>query len=61
MRRQLKMDKDFLTVEDIAEILKLSKRTIREKLKKGELPGKKIAGKYITTRELLKKFIDEGV
>ncbi|MFA5460056.1 MAG: helix-turn-helix domain-containing protein [Candidatus Paceibacterota bacterium] len=55
------MDKDFLTVEDIAEILKLSKRTIREKLKKGELPGKKIAGKYITTRELLKKFIDEGV
>jgi excisionase family DNA binding protein len=54
------MDKDFLTVDDVAIILKLSKRTIREKFKKGELPSKKIAGKYITTRELLKKFIDDG-
>jgi excisionase family DNA binding protein len=52
--------KDFLSVKDVAEELQLSERVIRDMFKSGELPGRKIAGKYRTTRDLLKKYIEEG-
>jgi len=55
------MDKDFLTAEEVAEILQLSVRKIREMFKNKELPGRKVAGKYRTTRDLLKKYIEEGI
>jgi len=54
------MEKEFLTVEDVAEKLGFSKRTVRELFSKGEIKGRKVKGKYITTRDLLKEFIEKG-
>ena len=54
------MNKDFLGVKEVAEELGLSERTVRELFKNKVLPGKKIAGKYVTTRDLVKKFIEGG-
>ena len=53
------MKRDFLTVADISQELNLSKRTVRTMLKKKLIPGRKIAGQYITTRKQLEKFIEE--
>lgn len=53
------MKKDFLSVEDVSIELKLSKRKIRKLFHDKKLPGRKIAGKYIITRDSLKNFIDE--
>lgn len=52
------MGKDFLTVKDVAEVLQLSERTVRDLFKKKEIPGKKVAGKYITTKKLLSEYIE---
>lgn len=51
--------KDFLSVDDLAAELKLSKRTIRQLLRDKVIPSKKIAGKYIVSSTQLKKFIEE--
>ena len=53
------MQKDFLTVKDVAKELQITERTARELLKKGEIKGKKVAGKYITTMDLLKEYIEK--
>ena len=50
--------KEFLLVGDIAEILQISENTARNLFKDKKIPGKKIAGKYVTTKDLLKKFIE---
>jgi excisionase family DNA binding protein len=50
--------KDFLTVKDVALELQISERKVRELFNQNKIPGKKIAGKYITTRDLLKKYIE---
>lgn len=52
--------KDFLTVEDVARELGISARTVRDLFHKGTLQGKMVAGKYIITRDALKRFIDAG-
>ena len=51
-------EKDFLTVPDIAQELGLTARTVRRLFSTGKLQGKKVAGKYIITRETLKEFIN---
>lgn len=51
-------EKDFLTVHDIAQELGLTARTVRL-FSIGKLQGKKVAGKYIITREALKEFIND--
>jgi len=53
------MNKEFLTVQDIAEMLGLSQRTIRKLFADGVIQGRKVAGKYVTTSELLKKYISD--
>ena len=35
---------EMLTVEEVAKVLKLSPYTVRELLKEGKLPGRKIGG-----------------
>ena len=52
-------EKDFLTVHDIAQELGLTARTVRRLFSIGKLQGKKVAGKYISTREALKEFIND--
>ena len=49
-------EKDFLTVADVAR--GLTARTVRRLFSTGKLRGKKIAGKYIITRDALKRYID---
>ena len=53
------MNKDFLTVKDVAELLQLSERTVRRLFNKDIIKSKKVAGKYITTSDLLKKYIED--
>ena len=52
-------EKDFLTVHEIAQELGLTARTVRRLFSIGKLQGKKVAGKYIITREALKEFIND--
>ena len=52
------MDKDFLTVPDIAKELDITERTVRKLINTGEIPCKKVAGKYIITRDKLKNYIN---
>jgi excisionase family DNA binding protein len=52
------MKKDFLTVEDIVEELKVSRSTIRSLFRRKVIPNKMIGKKYFTTREELKKYIE---
>lgn len=54
------MKKDFLNVEDIAIEFMLSKRKVRELFRNKKIPGIKIAGKYITTRDKLKSFVERN-
>lgn len=51
--------KDFLDVKDVAEILGLTERTVRDLFKSGEIKARKVAGKYIITRSLLKDFVEK--
>lgn len=50
--------KDFLTVKDLSEILDITERTARDILSSGNIKGRLVAGKYITTREALKEYIE---
>ncbi len=54
------MDKEFLTVKDVAELLGITERTVRALFKQGKVKARKVAGKYITTRDLLKAYIEHG-
>lgn len=54
------MSKQLYTVKDIAEQLGVSERSVREAIKRGELPGKKICGKWVTSAEALNAFICAG-
>ena len=38
------MEKEIITVGDVAALLRLSKTRVRQKAASGELPGKKIPG-----------------
>jgi Mn-dependent DtxR family transcriptional regulator len=54
------MEKEFLTVKDVARILDITERTARELFSKGIIKGKKIANKHVTTKDLLKEYIEGG-
>ncbi len=49
------MEKEILTVKDISRILEISEEEAKNLIKK--LHHKKIAGKYFTTIDMLKKWI----
>ncbi len=46
------------TVEEIAELLKVTKTTVYSYIKKGELKAKKIGKYYRITEESLREFIE---
>jgi excisionase family DNA binding protein len=50
--------KEILNVEEVAELLNLSRRTVRDLFRNGEIKGNKIAGKYYTTLDILKNHIE---
>lgn len=50
----------FYTIEDIAEMTRLTSRTIRNYLKDGILEGKKIGGQWRFTMKDIEKFFDNS-
>lgn len=61
------MQKEFLTVREVAEELHTTERTIREIIKNGSLKAKKVGTKYIVTIQATRLFTklkfstDEGI
>lgn len=53
------MNKENLTVKDVAEYLNRSETTIYNMLNNGELPGIKLGGKWIVRKNDLDKFLDK--
>lgn len=52
------MLKEYYTVKDIAELLNVSEKTIRNILKQGKLKGKKVGVKWVTTKKMLDEYIE---
>jgi excisionase family DNA binding protein len=52
------MNKENLTVKDVAEYLNRSETTIYNMLNNGELPGIKLGGKWIVRKRDLDTFLD---
>ncbi len=53
------MNKENLTVKDVAEYLNRSETTIYNMLNNGELPGIKLGGKWIVRKKDLDEFLDK--
>ena len=54
------MEKKLYTVEEIAGMMMLTSRTIRNYLRDGTLKGRKIGGQWRFTEEDIKAFMDSG-
>lgn len=52
------MNKENLTVKDVAEYLNRSETTIYNMLNNGDLPGIKLGGKWIVRKRDLDTFLD---
>lgn len=50
---------DFYTIYEVADLLKLSDRTIQRMIKAGELPAKKYGGGWRIKADDLKQFLDD--
>ncbi len=48
------------TTDEVAEILKVTKRSVYNYLKTGELKGTKLGRDYRITQKELERFIEEG-
>ncbi len=55
MERELR---ELYLVEEVAQILRMGKRTLYEYLKDGRLKAKKIGGKWTIKEEDLREFIN---
>ena len=53
------MDIKLLTVKDVAEILRIKEKTVREMLRNEKLKGFKIENSWRVKKEDLEKYIDE--
>ena len=53
------MEKEIITVGDVAALLRLSKTRVRQKAASGELPGKKIPGgrDWFFNKKEIEKFL----
>ena len=52
---------DILDVHGIAALLTVSTDTVYELLKSGELPGRKVGKKWITTRSAVMRWIEDSM
>jgi putative molybdopterin biosynthesis protein len=48
----------LLTPEEVAKILDISEYTVKEMLREGEIPGKKVRGKWRVKQEDLRDYIN---
>lgn len=54
------MQKEILTIEEAAEFLQLSKRSVYKLLRQGKIPGRKILNKWRFEKENLKRWLIKG-
>ena len=47
------MERELLNIDEVAEYLRVSERTVRELIKRGELPATKIGREYRIRKENL--------
>jgi len=52
------LDLKYLTVEEIADMLRMHKSTIRNKIKKGKIKGCKIGKRWLVSEQDFIKYID---
>jgi excisionase family DNA binding protein len=55
------MDNEILTIEQAAEFLQLSKRSVYKLLRQGKIPGRKILNKWRFEKENLRRWLIKGV
>jgi hypothetical protein len=53
-------EKQYLNVSDVAERLMITEKAVRALFHSGELKGRKVARRWITTADLLKQYIEQG-
>jgi excisionase family DNA binding protein len=52
---------EFLTVDDVASLLKVDQQTVRNWIDRGELPGVRVGSRHVRVRQSdLEAFIDAG-
>jgi excisionase family DNA binding protein len=54
------MDNEILTIEQAAEFLQLSKRSVYKLLRQGKIPGRKILNKWRFEKENLRRWLIKG-
>lgn len=52
------MNNDIMTVDEVAEYLKVSKKSIYRLVKSGELPAKKVLNKWRFSRDRIREWIE---
>ena len=54
------MDNEILTIEQAAEFLQLSKRSVYKLLRQGKIPGRKVLNKWRFEKENLRRWLIKG-
>ena len=52
---------DILDVHEIAALLRVSADTVYDLLKSGELPGRKVGRKWLTTRNAVMRWVEQSM
>ena len=60
LKKTSKMQKEILTIEEAAEFLQLSKRSLYKLLRQGKIPGRKILNKWRFEKENLRRWLIKG-
>ncbi len=58
MPRKLTEDITVYTVDELAEMLKVTQQTLRGYIRTGKLRGQKVAGEWLVTAEALRDFLE---
>jgi excisionase family DNA binding protein len=53
--------KDLMTIDEVAEYLRVKKRTVYEWLKKGKIPATKTVGQWRFRRKLIDAWLEDGM
>lgn len=51
---------DVMTIEEAAAYLRMHPQTLREKVAAGEVPGKKLANKWVFSRKQLLEWVEKN-
>lgn len=55
------IEHDLMTISEVANYLRITERTVREMIKRGELPAAKLAKSYRIKRADVEKLLDTQV